>query len=209
MHPTDEQLIAWVLGDGPDAEVVKRHLVTPCADCAERVRNVERLLATLRTDHDPDAPAEWIRAAIDAFSPRRAGEELRERIRRWGEGLAEAVGRIVADTAAPGLALGMRTAAASRRLRFESSDVELDLEVDAEAGGVRITGQFAALRPEPQPLASARFLLATSSGLWRDGTTDALGEFDERIEDARDLQIRVIHGGNVVSFEVPELRNPE
>jgi hypothetical protein len=123
--------------------------------------------------------------------------------------LAEAVGRIVADTAGPGLALGTRTAGMARRLRFESDDVELDLEVEPEAGGVRVTGQFAALHPEPRPLASGHFLLVTPSGVWQDGTTDALGEFDVRVQDARELQLRVIHGGKVVSFEVPEPRNPE
>ena len=209
MHPTDEQLIAHLLGVAADTGAVARHLAGPCTECAARVREVEFLLATLRADRDPNAPPEWIAAALRAYRPAAVGESVAQRIRDWAEGLVEAAGRLVADSAAPGLAFGMRTAAASRRLRFESEDVELDVEVEPEAGGVRITGQFAVLRPEPRPLAAGRMLLVTSSGLWQDGATDALGEFDARVDDARDLQLRVVHEGKVILFEVPEPRTSE
>ena len=207
MHPTVEQLIGWVLGDGDGA--VQRHLAEPCADCARQIRRIEVLVATLRSDRDPDAPAAWIAKAVGLLGKPGVVAGLLERIRQWGEGLVEDAGHLVADSGAPGVALGVRSTSAARRLRFESADVELDLELEDEAGGVRVTGQFAALAPEPRPLAEGRFLLVTSSGSWRDGTTDAVGEFDARLEDARDLQLRVVHGGKIVSFEVPAPRNPE
>ncbi len=206
MHPTDEELIGWALGEDAGGAVA-RHLAGPCPECAARARQVESVLAALRADRDPDAPAAWIANAVAIPDRVPVAKELLERLRRWGRGLAEEAAALVADSAALAPA-GVRTAGAARRLRFEAGDVELDLEIEPAPGFVRVTGQFAALAPEPRPLARGRFLLLTPSGEWRDGTTDELGEFDDRLVDANDLQIRLDHDGRILSFEVPEPRNP-
>lgn len=206
MHPTDEELIAWALGEDAGGTVA-RHLAGTCPECAARARQVETLLAALRSDRDPDAPAAWVARATAIPDHVSLAKELLERLRRWGRGLAEEAASLVADSAALAPA-GVRTAGAARRLRFEAGDVELDLEIEPASGFVRVTGQFAALAPEPRPLARGRFLLVTSSGVWRDGITDALGEFDDRLTDANDLQVRLDHDGRILSFEVPQARPP-
>lgn len=205
MHPTDEQLIAWVLGE--TAAETRGHLEQRCAECEARVRRIEHVLGTLRSDRDPDAPAEWITRAVGILAGVGPIPAALERVRRWGRGLAEVAALLVTDSsAAPAPAFGVRSAGGARRLRFESSDVELDVEVESAAGGVRVTGQFASLEPEPRPLAREAFLLVTSSGAWHDGRTDDLGEFDARVESAEGLQLRVIHGDRIHSFVVPEPR---
>lgn len=209
MHPTDEELIAWALGDVAGGHV-KEHLATSCPECAERVRHLEGVLAVLRSDRDAEAPESWVARAVRLFEGHAAADSLPERIRGWGRGLAEQAARLVADTAATAVpAFGVRAAGAARRLRFETPEVELDLELEPGAGAVRVTGQFASLSPEPEPLAGGRYLLVTGSGACREGTTDDLGEFDARLDDARDLSLRVIHGGKVVTFQVPEPRKTE
>lgn len=210
MHPTDEALIGWVLGDeGEAVERVRRHVAGPCPACAGRVLEIERVLATMRSDQDPEPPEAWVRRAVALWRRSADGPGLLERIRRWGADLLEETGRLVADSATPSLApAGLRSLGAARRLRFEAEGVELDLDLEPTSGGIRLTGQFAALHPEPVPLAGARFLVVTRSGAWQEGEADPLGEFDARADDAVGLQIRVIHRGRVVVFEVPA-RDPE
>lgn len=215
MHPTDEALIGWVLGEeGEAADEVRRHVAGPCPACAERAREIGELVTTMRSDRDPEPPTAWVRRAVSLHRRVGAVVGLLGRIRRWGGGLLEEAARLVADSGTPELApAGLRSSEVSRRLRFETGDVELDVELEAVAGGVRLTGQFAILRPEPAPLADARYLLVAGGGVWRDGETDSLGEFDTRLDtrldELADLHVRVIHRGRVIVFEVPEPRNPE
>jgi hypothetical protein len=205
MHPTDSQLIGYLLEgeSGRGAARVASHLHEGCPDCAKRLRQYEVLMQAMRADRTPEPPAEWVERAIRLYSE----GDLKARIREWCAGLREEVARLVRDSAGgPELGwAGTRHVADSRRVRFESESVELDLQLEPIASGGLLTGQLSLLEPEPRPLANARLLVTGDDFDMHETETDELGEFSVEIRNVRKLTLRVITAEKLTTFSIPDV----
>ena len=104
----------------------EEHLGLPCARCRERLREMGTLLGRLRAGGLEAVPESLSRAALDLFpgatpEPRRGPVE----VLRWA---------LTFDSSAQPLAASTRRAVGeARRLRFESGDAHLELEVEPES----------------------------------------------------------------------------
>lgn len=205
MHPTERQLIAFVLAEAGDEDRLKieRHLAGDCPACGEIVSRTREIVALMQSDRTPEPPDAWVRRAVALGRP-----SWRERVVAWCGNLREELGRVVFDSfATPELApAGIRNVETERRMRFESGDVELDVRVEPVGRGGLVTGQLLLLGESPRPLAEARYLLTAGTAEAVSGMTDDFGEFSEEIPDLANLRIRVVCGDRLAAFEIPEPR---
>jgi len=205
VHPTDEQLINFLVGGpvAPDDQDIREHLDRECPMCNGRAGRFRDLIQELRTDRDPEPPAEWVRRAIALGAPEPLSV-LADRIRGFCGGLVEEAARLVRDTAAtPGsLALGLRGETA-RRLGFETEGLELDLAIDPRPGGASVTGQVVSLEGSPAGAPDVRVLLAAEpDGAW-EATTDPGGEFSVEVIRPWPLRMYVALDDRLVLFDIP------
>ncbi len=201
MHPSDEKLIGFLTGPG-DGDT-RRHLEAGCERCSPRIEQFRLLLASMRSDRDAEPPAAWTAAAVRLRAAPRAGARLAEGLRRWSRGLAEELARVVSDSGlagTPALA-GIRSGAVARRLRFESDDVELDLQIETGGGDTTLTGQFLS-GDGPEPLAGLPLLIETAGDDLVEGATDAFGEFCIELP-RRALRIHARRTGRILRFDLP------
>jgi len=93
----------------------------------------------------------------------------------------------------------------SRRARFESERVELDLQLESVAGRGILTGQLSRLEPEPHALGNARLLVTGDDLEIQEGETDDLGEFSFEVGNIKNLTMRVIAEGTLTTFSLPDI----
>lgn len=201
MHPSDGQLIEALFGEG--AAATEQHLLEPCARCAARVRDYDALIRTMRSDRTPEPPVDWVERAIAI----RSAGNVHERIERWCEGLRERVARLVHDSAGePGLAAaGTRLVAGDRRLRFESEEIELDVQIEPLGRGGVLTGQISKLDPTARPVPGVRLLVTAGDREIHEADTDELGEFCVELSRLRSVRLRTEVGGALVSLTIPDV----
>jgi len=202
MHPTERQLIDFVLAESGESERIAtaRHLEEPCPGCGEIVARYRELLEVMRTDRSAEPPAAWVDRAIAA-----GRSSWLRKVREWCGERAQDLGRVVFDSfAGPGLTpAGVRSVDVERRLRFEAEGIELDLRVESLGRGGVVTGQLLVLGAEPAPLAGAGYLLTAGSAEVVEGVADELGEFTHELPRLEELKIRVRVGDRLVVFDVP------
>lgn len=208
MHPSDEQLIQYLEDVAEPA--IRKHLDRNCPACAVRIEAIRAVMAAMRSDRDPDPPEAWVARAV-ALRAHAQPSRLLDQLRDWVGGIAEEVARVISDTASPSgqLAIaGIRSASGARRLRFESDQVELDLQIEPEAGTSIVTGQFATSADRPAPIEGAAFLVIAGGRQLIQGTTDQLGEFSVDTQAGDLLELRLRHQDRVVRFDVPPESHP-
>jgi len=198
MHPTDRQLIEFVLGEADDA--TRRHLEGSCPSCAARAHEYELLVQAMRADRDPEPPADWVERAVALLTV----GSIRDRIRKWCRDLRDELARVVQDSASGDFAFGTRHATEDRRLLFESGGLELDLRVEPLGAGGVLTGLVSSREDAGRPVAGARFLVTTDDREIHEGETDELGELSVTVDRLRAVRLRVRAGRKVVSFEIPD-----
>ncbi|MCA9751503.1 MAG: hypothetical protein KC591_04880, partial [Gemmatimonadetes bacterium] len=179
MHPTDEQILDTLLGGPADSglEETRAHVDSGCSRCEERLAMFRELVHTLRTDRDPEPPAEWVRRANRLLSPHSL-PVIAERVKDFCRGLVEEAARLVRDTAAtPGVAAFGLRGESTRRLGFETEGFELDVAIEPRAGGATVTGQVTALGDDPTSIPDAKVLLSGPRGSVHETITDEGGEF--------------------------------
>jgi hypothetical protein len=205
MHPRDEQLISYILGEASEGErqSTRRHLEGGCSRCEERTARLRQLIHHLRTDHDLDPPDDWVQRAT-ALLASRPNLGLVGRLRRfWGE-VTPAVARLVQDSlGAPDLAVAGVRSGSSRRLCFESDDLELDLSLEAGADATIVTGQLVTLQGDPTPAVGARVLVTAEPHFLSEETADVEGEFAFSAQFSAPFRVHVAYGDRFVLFEVP------
>jgi hypothetical protein len=166
------------------------------------MQDYELLVETMRGDRTPEPPVEWVERAIAL----RSAGSLQERIARWCEGLRERVARLVHDSAAESrfAPAGTRLVAGDRRLRFESDEIELDVQIEPLGRGGILTGQISTLDPTARPVAGARLLVTAGDREIHEADTDELGEFCVELSRLRSVCLRTEIAGALVSFTIPD-----
>ncbi|MFN8178889.1 MAG: hypothetical protein U0167_13250 [bacterium] len=200
MHPKDEELIALLFGEAPKNSESAQH-VASCARCRGALRQLEELVRTLREDRDPEPPQDRVAAAIALRRPA-AVAGIAQRLAEFARGLVEEAVALVTDSSATLAPAGVRSAAASRRLRFESGDVELDLAIERAGTSQVLTGQLLRLRPRSAPAAGSPLLVLDARDRPHEVTTDDLGEFVLEVGDASRLVIRAVVDDHLFVFDV-------
>ncbi len=188
-----------------DAADMARHEahLAGCAECAAELAHVERLLAVMRADRTPEPLASVVARAVDLFAPARP-EPFRERVRAWLAGLEAVAGRLVFDSLREPSFAAARGTVTSRRLRYETADLELDLAIEHQGGRLALTGQVSDLRgDEVQAASGSRFLVVSRDDTLAAGEADAIGEFSATVEDRPGLAILVTAGGRALSCALP------
>lgn len=206
-HPSEETILADALAraEGREGDAAFALHRASCPACAARDAEIGGILEALAHDRTPEPPVLWVERAIQAFPRDGQGE----RLRAWGRGLREEIARLVFDSFDPGDAAlaGVRQIGSGRRVRFESQELELDLQIESEGRGAKLIGQVLRLVPDVEPLAGARLFVSAGT---RDGfetTTDDLGEFSIEGAGAAPMTVRVAAGERIVLFRVPDAPN--
>jgi hypothetical protein len=203
-HPTLEELfevcVARNRGEklSPDIE---EHLSTPCSICEGRLQEVERVVRAMAADRTPEPPAAWVDRAIALFPK----PSFAARLEEFGRGLAAEAGRLVFSSAASGLPAfaGARGSSTVRRLRFETGNLELDLQIEGSGRGGSLLGQLLSLEDPVSPCAGARLLATSGVTHFAEAVSDELGEFSLSLPDFADLRLRVSAENRLFVFEVP------
>jgi hypothetical protein len=177
---------------------LEAHLAS-CARCARELEAIEEVAGIMRADRSVEPPAPVVARAIDLFQ----SEPLHERVRAWLADRVEELAHVVFDSSSQLAFATARGPVATRRLRFESDDLELDVQVEGRTGGGRITGQLLKTTGEARPLDNARFLVVAGRRPAAEGITDTLGEFTADIDPLDSIRIVIIDGGRAVSFVLP------
>lgn len=174
-----------------------------CAECAGELAALERLLAVMRADRTPEPLASVVARAVQLRATVRP-EPLRARVRAWLAGLDELAGRLVFDSLSEPSFAAARGSVTSRRLRYETAGLELDLEVERRSGRLVLTGQVIDMRGDEAHAASgSRFLVVAHDDTLAAGEVDAIGEFVAAVEDRPGLVIVVASAGRAISCAVP------
>jgi hypothetical protein len=188
-HLTTEEgidLVNQVLSPSERLEM-ERHLECGCERCLKTIsrwRRVRRMAAT-EASHQP--PNEAVRIAKAAF----AGSPW-ARVRK-----VSGVIEVLFDSFLQPALEGVRSAGAgTRRMLYRADPFQVDLQIEAQAGGsVVVTGQLLDLR-EPEVVGShVPLMLSNLRGRVIRATTNQYGEFREEIEGTGDLEL-VFHGAN-------------
>jgi len=188
-HLTTEEgidLVNQVLSPSERLEV-ERHLECGCERCLKTIsrwRRVRRMAAT-EASHQP--PSEAVRIAKAAF----AGSPW-ARVRK-----VSGVIEVLFDSFLQPALEGVRSAGAgTRRMLYRADPFQVDLQIEAQVGGiVVVTGQLLDLR-EPEVVGShVPLMLSNLRGRVIRATTNQYGEFREEIEGTGDLEL-VFHGAN-------------
>jgi len=174
-----------------------------CAECAAELAAIEGLLAAMRADRTPEPLAPVVTRAVDLFPPARP-EPFRARVRAWLAGLEEVAGRLVFDSLREPSFAAARGSVASRRLRYETADLELDLAVERRGGRLALTGQVIDSRGVEWNAASgSRFLVVAHDDTLAAGEADPIGEFSATVEDRPGIVILVSGRGRALSCALP------
>ncbi|MCA9753846.1 MAG: hypothetical protein KC591_16735 [Gemmatimonadetes bacterium] len=206
---TDDLWLRYVLKDTSDGEneAIRARLEAQDAEAVTEIRRWERVLAGLGADRLLEPSQAVVEAVYRVF--RASGNVLPD----WVRGLRERAARLVFDSlAAPEAAFaGARSASIARRLRYETDGLELDLLVESEGDRRRLAAQLLLLGTPPRPLDDARWLLLSDGRLAATGSTDERGELVAETERGGEVELRVAHGGALVTFHVPEplIETPE
>ncbi|MEZ5064122.1 MAG: hypothetical protein R3B81_05270 [bacterium] len=206
---TDDLWLRYVLKDTSDGEneAIRARLEAQDAEAVAEIRRWERVLAGLGADRLLEPSQAVVEAVYRVF--RTSGNILPD----WVRGLRERAARLVFDSlAAPEAAFaGARSASIARRLRYETDGLELDLLVESEGDRRRLAAQLLLLGNPPRPLDDARWLLLSDGRLAATGSTDERGELVVETERGGEVELRVAHGGALVTFHVPEplIETPE
>jgi hypothetical protein len=188
-HLTTEEgidLVNQVLSPSERLEM-ERHLECGCERCLKTIsrwRRVRRMAAT-EASHQP--PSEAVRIAKAAF----AGSPW-ARVRK-----VSGVIEVLFDSFLQPALEGVRSAGAgTRRMLYRADPFQVDLQIEAQVGGiVVVTGQLLDLR-EPEVVGShVPLMLSNLRGRVIRATTNQYGEFREEIEGTGDLEL-VFHGAN-------------
>lgn len=188
-HLTTEEgidLVNQVLSRSERLEM-ERHLECGCERCLKTIsrwRRVRRMAAT-EASHQP--PNEAVRTAKAAF----AGSPW-ARVRK-----VSGVIEVLFDSFLQPALEGVRSAGAgTRRMLYRADPFQVDLQIEAQVGGiVVVTGQLLDLR-EPEVVGShVPLMLSNLRGRVIRATTNQYGEFREEIEGTGDLEL-VFHGAN-------------
>lgn len=188
-HLTTEEgidLVNQVLSPSERLEM-ERHLECGCERCLKTIsrwRRVRRMAAT-EASHQP--PNEAVRIAKAAF----AGSPW-ARVRK-----VSGVIEVLFDSFLQPALEGVRSAGAgARRMLYRADPFQVDLQIEAQVGGiVVVTGQLLDLR-EPEVVGShVPLMLSNLRGRVIRATTNQYGEFREEIEGTGDLEL-VFHGAN-------------
>jgi len=188
-HLTTEEgidLVNQVLSPSERLEM-ERHLECGCERCLKTIsrwRRVRRMAAT-EASHQP--PNEAVRIAKAAF----AGSPW-ARVRK-----VSGVIEVLFDSFLQPALEGVRSAGAgTRRMLYRADPFQVDLQIEAQVGGiVVVTGQLLDLR-EPEVVGShVPLMLSNLRGRVIRATTNQYGEFREEIEGTGDLEL-VFHGAN-------------
>jgi hypothetical protein len=210
MHPSNEKILDFVLGTarGRDADSTRRHLEEGCARCDARAARYREVVHALRTDRDPDPPVAWVERVL-ALGRTEPAPTLSERVARFCGDLVRETARIVTDSlTGPELAPAGLRGAASRRLRFEAGDLELDVALDPAGSGASLTGQLVSLGDDPAAAVGARVLLTGPPEFAAEERTDEGGEFRLDAPSVLPLRLHVVYEDRVSVFEIPAVPEP-
>jgi hypothetical protein len=188
-HLTTEEgidLVNQVLSPSERLEM-ERHLECGCERCMKTISRWRRIrrMAAAEASHQP--PNEAVRIAKAAF----AGSPW-ARVRK-----VSGVIEVLFDSFLQPALEGVRSAGAgTRRMLYRADPFQVDLQIEAQAGGsVVVTGQLLDLR-EPEVVGShVPLMLSNLRGRVIRATTNQYGEFREEIEGTGDLEL-VFHGAN-------------
>lgn len=81
--------------------------------------------------------------------------------------------------------------------------MELDLQVEQQAGAGRLIGQILTLEEEPRPAADVRYLVTAGGAVVAEGESDTIGEFAVELQDLRDVGIHLVAGERAARFDIP------
>ena len=134
---TEQHLSLETLADIADNRLTSKALdaamshVKTCSPCDERLRRLQQLILTMKSDTAPDAPRAVVLSAISIF-PAGAPSSLRR-----------IVATLMFDSRSAGPAFGMRSLhKASRQLVYSAQETDLDLRITIQNEECVVTGQL-------------------------------------------------------------------
>jgi hypothetical protein len=184
---------------------MEQHLDTDCARCHELVAFVRAVAAVAQSEALWEPPAEVFERAADIFPERRARvAPLRRRL----------LPRLVFDSFREPLPVGIRSrASVSRQLLYRAGSFSLDLRLDYEQGGRRVSlvGQIAprVAESERQPKVATppvSVLLMDGEAILAQAPLTPFGEFHLDYEPQPRLRLRVPLGAVHTGVELPLTR---
>jgi hypothetical protein len=120
---------------GSDERAASSAHLSACSRCADKLKQLERVLGMMRADETEDAPAATVSGAINLFRARAVSPSpsLKERI----------VAALSFDSLQMSPAYGVRSSSrgTARQLLFSAGAVDLDLRVTESADGWVVLGQ--------------------------------------------------------------------
>jgi hypothetical protein len=134
---TEQHLSLETLADIADNRLTSEALdaamshVNTCSACDQKLRRLQQLIVTMKSDTAPDAPRDVLLSAINIF-PAGAQSALRR-----------IVATLMFDSRSAGPAFGMRSLhKASRQLVYSAEETDLDLRITIQNDECIVAGQL-------------------------------------------------------------------
>ncbi|GJM44984.1 MAG: hypothetical protein DHS20C21_18260 [Gemmatimonadota bacterium] len=201
MHLNFETLLQR-LADGSDLTPEEAAHIESCDDCRAMVARVRRFHQAMESQRLIE-PSESAIAHVEGLVTR---PEKSLPLPEWARTLPHRIAELLHDTlATPQAAFaGARGGAASRRLRFEAPDLELDVLVEADGRGRRVTAQLMSLVGEPAPISAVHYLVLAGGDLEAIGKTDDHGVLASQVSSTGAIEIRVAREDCLALFQIPD-----
>src|SRR5713226_2464255 len=182
-----------------DKQLMEKHLKQGCKRCTETVSMWQRVRQSAAAEKNYQPPENTVRLAKAAF----AGAGLTGQ----GKGADSRI-KVLFDSFLQPVFQGARSAGAgTRQMLYRADPFQIDVQVEAKAGGSRIvvTGQLLDLS-RPEIIArDTRILLSNMRGHVVNTVANQFGEFSGEIDNSGDLQMTFASpGGNPIVISLRE-----
>ncbi len=198
MHPESPCLIDFVEErlSRTAREAVHQHLDGNCIRCERRIQTYRHLVACLGQGSLPGAPERLVSAAISLFPQRRRRPPTRPMLPPL-----RTLPLVFDSYTTEEPRAAVRSADPARYLRFAGRGVEVDVKIERQTTGVRLTAQ--AIDPASTPLAHCEYQIVEARHELIAGTCDALGGFAATVPWVNQLEILLATPSGPVRMILP------